>query len=273
MPYDIVVGRDESDKVKFGSEGLIYIGKGFVKMGQTTSMSNRILMDVARSHVVLVVGKRGSGKSYTLGVIAEEMANLPSEVAQNIAVLMFDTMGIFWTMSYKNEKEEELLKTWGIEGKALPVKVFVPYGQVKYYQDLGIPVSKSFAIKVSEMMADDWVTTFGLDMLNPVSILVQKIISKLHEELSEQREDFDIDTVIERIHQDSDTTSDIKSAAANLFEAARSWGLFSKKGEEGTAIKELVEGGKTSIIDLSVYSSIGTFNVRSLVIGLITKKL
>ena len=102
MPYDIIVGRDESDKVKFGSEGLIYIGKGYVKMGQTTSLSNRILMDVARSHVVLVVGKRGSGKSYTLGVIAEEMANLPPEVAQNIAVLMFDTMGIFWTMSYKN---------------------------------------------------------------------------------------------------------------------------------------------------------------------------
>lgn len=273
MPYDIIVGRDESDKVKFGSEGLIYIGKGYVKMGQTTSLSNRILLDVARSHVVLVVGKRGSGKSYTLGVVAEEMANLPPEVAQNIAVLMFDTMGIFWTMSYKNEKEEELLKTWGIEGKALPVRVFVPYGQVEYYRELGIPVTKSFAIKVSEMMADDWVTTFGLDMLNPVSILVQKIISKLHDELKEQREDFDIDTVIERIHQDSDTTSDIKSAAANLFEAAKSWGLFSKKGEEGTAVKELVEGGKTSIIDLSVYSSIGTFNVRALVIGLITKKL
>jgi len=273
MPYDIIVGRDEADKVKFGSEGLIYLGKGYVKMGQTTSLSNRILMDVARSHVVLVVGKRGSGKSYTLGVVAEEMANLPPEVAQNIAVLMFDTMGIFWTMAYKNEKEEELLKTWGIEGKALPVKVFVPYGQVQYYKDIGIPFSKSFAIKVSELTADDWVITFGLDMLNPVSILVQKIISKLREELKEQREDFDIDTVIERVHQDSETTSDIRSAAANLFEAAKSWGLFSKKDEGGTPVRELVEGGQTSIIDLSVYSSIGTFNVRSLVIGLITKKL
>jgi ABC-type dipeptide/oligopeptide/nickel transport system ATPase component len=37
-------------------------------------MSNNIFLDVARSHVILVAGKRGSGKSYTLGVITEEIA-------------------------------------------------------------------------------------------------------------------------------------------------------------------------------------------------------
>jgi len=273
MPYEIIIGRDEADKIRFGAEGLIYIGKGYVKMGQTTSLSNRILMDVARSHVVLIAGKRGSGKSYTLGVLAEEIAALPQETAQNIAVLIFDTMGIFWTMSYKNEKEEELLKTWQLESKALPVKIFVPFGYADAYKEMGIPVSKSFALKVSELSADDWIITFGLEMLNPVSILMQRIISQLREELEEQKEDFDIDTIIERIHQDHETTSDIKSAAINLLEAAKTWGLFSEKGKEGTTIRELIEGGKTSIIDLSVYSSIGTFNVRALVIGLITKKL
>ena len=40
----------------------VYLGKHFVKMGQITSLSNRIMMDVARSHVVLVAGKRGGGK-------------------------------------------------------------------------------------------------------------------------------------------------------------------------------------------------------------------
>ena len=59
MVYDIIIGRDESDKIKFGNEGLIYLGKGYVKMGTTSSLSNRIMMDVARSHVVLIAGKRG----------------------------------------------------------------------------------------------------------------------------------------------------------------------------------------------------------------------
>ena len=66
MPYDIITGRNSSDKKDFEDKGLAYIGKGFVKMGQYTSLSNKIFMDVIRSHVILVAGKRGSGKSYTL---------------------------------------------------------------------------------------------------------------------------------------------------------------------------------------------------------------
>ena len=58
MPYDIIIGRDASDKQKFGDRVLVFIGKGFVKMGQYTSLSNRILMDVVRSHVVLVARKK-----------------------------------------------------------------------------------------------------------------------------------------------------------------------------------------------------------------------
>ena len=106
MPYDIIVGRGESDKKRFGDKGLIKIGRSYVKMGQYTSLSNDIFMDVARSHVILIAGKRGSGKSYPLGSIAEEMSQLPIEARKNIAPLIFDTMGIFWTMKYKNEKEK-----------------------------------------------------------------------------------------------------------------------------------------------------------------------
>ena len=82
MAYDIIIGRDAVDKEKFGSRGLIYLGKGYVKMGNYTSLSNKIWMDIARSHVILIAGKRGSGKSYTIGAIAEELANLEDEVSK-----------------------------------------------------------------------------------------------------------------------------------------------------------------------------------------------
>ena len=39
MPFDVVIGRNESDKKDFGSRGLAYIGKSYVKMGQHTSLS------------------------------------------------------------------------------------------------------------------------------------------------------------------------------------------------------------------------------------------
>ena len=146
MAFDIVIGRDEADKVRFGADGLIYLGKLFVKMGQTSSLSNKILMDVARSHVVLVAGKRGSGKSYSLGVIAEELTLLPEEIRQNVAPLIFDTMGIFWTMNYPNEKELSLLQEWQLKPQRLPVRVFVPFGFIRKYEDFGIPFTKEFCV-------------------------------------------------------------------------------------------------------------------------------
>ena len=112
MPYDIIIGREKADKEDFGKRGLVSIGRGFVKMGQYNSLSNSIFMDVARSHVVLVAGKRGSGKSYTLGVLTEEISNLPKEISSNIASLIFDTMGIYWTMKFPNEKDKDLLTEW-----------------------------------------------------------------------------------------------------------------------------------------------------------------
>ena len=93
--YEIIVGRSEADKKELGLQGTIFLGKHYVRMGQHTSLSNKIYMDIAKTHVVLVAGKRGSGKSFSLGVIAEEMAHLPEEIKNKIAVLMIDTMGIF----------------------------------------------------------------------------------------------------------------------------------------------------------------------------------
>ncbi len=268
MPYDIIIGRDDTDKKRFGKKGLIFIGKGYVKMGQYTSLSNPIFMDVARSHVILVSGKRGSGKSYSLGTIAEELSCLEGEEAQNIASLIFDTMGIFWTMKFKNEKEKKLLSEWQLRPKNVPVVVFVPYGFYSEYEKRGLPVDKKFALKADELNAEDWVLTFNLNMIDPVAVLIERVITKLQE--SGQ---YDIEDIKKNIEEDNSSSNEIKNSALSLFEAVQSWKIFTKKQEEGTNINELIEAGKTSIIDLSCYSSVGAFNVRALVIGLITRKL
>jgi hypothetical protein len=268
MPYDIVLGRDESDKKTFGDKGLVYLGKGYVRMGQYTSLSNKIFMDVARSHVVLVAGKRGSGKSYTLGVIAEELSSLPSEVSQNIASLIFDTMGIYWTMKFENEKDRKLLQDWSLKAKNLPVKVFVPFGFYDLYLEKGIPIDEKFALDVKELAPEDWIITFGLDIINPISILIQRILSKLKE-----RGDFQIRDIISSIESDEKTGQEVKNAAVGLFEAAEEWGIFATEKETPTEVKDLVTAGITSVLDLSVYNSVGAFNIRALVISLVSRKI
>ena len=63
--YEIVVGRNEAERQRF--QGTILIGKHYVRMGETESLSNTVHLDVNHSHVVFICGKRGSGKSYTMG--------------------------------------------------------------------------------------------------------------------------------------------------------------------------------------------------------------
>lgn len=269
MSYDIIVGRGEADKKMLGNKGLVYIGKGYVKMGQYTSLSNKIYMDVAKSHVVLVAGKRGSGKSYTLGVIAEEISNLPKEVSQNIGTLIFDTMGIYWTMKFTNEKDRELLDQWGLKAKNLPIKVFVPFGHFDEYVEKGIPVDEKFALDATEMLPEDWILTFGLGMINPVSVLIQRSLNKLRKE----KDIYEIKDILQEMEKDAKTPFEIKSAAMGLFEAADTWGIFAKEGETPTLVEDMVTGGITTVMDLSVYNSVGAFNVRALVISLLSRKL
>lgn len=268
MPYDIILGRNESDKKAFGKRGLIYLGKSYVKMGQYTSLSNKIFMDVARSHVILVSGKRGSGKSYTLGVIAEELANLPEGINNNIAPIIFDTMGIYWTMKFKNEKDKVLLNEWGEQPKSLPIKVFVPFGHYDKYLEKGIPIDEKFALSISELTMEDWILTFKLDITHPIAILIERTITKL-----KKQGNYNITDIISSLEKDEKSDNQTKNAATGLFEAADTWGVFERENQEPTKIKDLINAGTTTVLDLSVYNSVGAFNVRALVISLVSRKI
>ncbi len=413
MPYDIIIGRDVSDKKKFGMQGLIYLGKGYVTMGNYTSLSNKIWLDVIKSHVILIAGKRGcldgetmiltdkgykrikdfnskenkvisfnkekkefelenaellnyliskenlleieledrrvlkltkehpllvtvgkemlsllwikaiklkegntlfsvskdlkdltpikiksikeisginevydlsvdknhsfiangiishnSGKSYSIGVMAEELSELPEEVRKNIAPLIFDTMGIFWTMKYKNEKEVDLLYSWNLKPKNLPIKVWVPYGYFEEYEKRGIEVDEKFSISAQELDIEDWLSIFNLKMIDSSAMLIQKIIS----ELIDSGKNFDLDDIIDKI-KSSKEHEDTKKQALALFEAAKTWKVFALKKQKPTKINDLIQAGITNILDISCYPSTSTFNVRALMISLISKKL
>ncbi len=63
MPVsEIIVGREPEDVEKYGTSGCAYIGKHIVGKGEDAHLTNRVLMDVVRPHVALILGKRGTGK-------------------------------------------------------------------------------------------------------------------------------------------------------------------------------------------------------------------
>jgi uncharacterized protein len=265
--YDIVIGRSEDDKAKYGLDGTILLGKHYVKMGRTTSLSNRILLDVIRSHVVFVCGKRGGGKSYTMGVIAEGISDLPPDIRNNVAVVMLDTMGVYWTMKYPNKRDQLLLEEWGLEPKPLDVVIFTPTGYFKEYREKGVPTDASFSIRPDELDGSDWCMTFGIGESDPVGVLIEKVIFSLREE----GESFDLDAIISEIAKQKGIPDEVKNGAINLFSNSKHWGLFDKKG---TSITDLIKPGQVTILDVSCYATIpGSWGIKSLVIGLIAQKL
>ena len=265
--YDIIVGRTEEDRKKFGNAGTILIGKQYVTMGQTTSLSNPVYLDVIRSHVVFIVGKRGSGKSYTMGVIAEGVSDLPEEIKQNISIIFLDTMGVYWTMKYPNKKEETLLKQWELKAKPLDIQIYTPTGFHKRYLKEGIPTDHPFAIKPAELDALDWIQTFDILPNDPMSVLLERVIHQLKETIHE----YTIEDIITAIRKDEKSEKHSRDAVENRFLNTKSWGIFDT---EGTALSELAAPGKVTVLDVSCYATQEDgWKIKNLVVGLISQKL
>lgn len=268
MIEKIVVGKDWKDLKKFGDRGTAFIGKHIVGKGEDSHLTNPILMDLTRPHIVLICGKRGTGKSYSAGIIAEEIYKLPDDIRRNLAVVLIDTMGIYWSMKLPNEKEIETLREWGIKPEAMNAKLFVPKGYIGEYKETGITVDYPFTISVSELTAEDWAVTFGFSMIDEHGIMLEKVMEDVTEKYGEK---FSLRDIINEIEKDTTSTKQVKDALANRFNAAETWGLFEK---EGTKIEEFLKPGVISILDVSHYMRVSeSWSIRSMVVGLISRKI
>ncbi len=262
--YEIIVGRSEAERQRLGLHGTVLLGKHYVRMGETESLSNEVYLDVNHSHVVFICGKRGSGKSYTLGSIAEGMANLPKELRSKLAIVILDTMGIFWTMKYPNKKDRQLLNEWGLTGAGLDITIFTPKGFYDSYVEKGIPTDRNFSLRARELTAADWCLAFDIKLSDPIGSLIERAIY----DLQQTEEEYGIDEIIKQL---GSVQSEHVLAAQNRFASAKTWGLFD---EAGTPLHELIRPGQVSVLDVSCYAGTGgSWGVRSLVIGLVAQKL
>ena len=267
MVENIIVGKDWKYLKKYGAKGTAYIGKHIVGKGEESHLTNPVLMDITRPHVVLVCGKRGTGKSYTAGVITEEISKLPPDLKNNICVLMIDTMGIYWSMKLPNERDTDIIKEWGIKSEGVKTKLFAPKGYFEEYKKVGISVDFPFTISVSELTAEDWAITFGFSMIDEYGILIEQVIDKL----KENYENYSIDDIIKAIEKDKMSEKRIKDALINRFLAAKGWGIFEKKG---TKTEDLLKPGAISILDVSHYMRVSeSWSIRTMLVGLLSRKI
>jgi hypothetical protein len=257
---DIVIGRDQEDLEKYGKKGCIFLGKHIVGKGYDYHLTNPIIMDVLRPHVILILGKRGVGKSYTAGVIAEEIMKLPEEVKENLAVLMIDTMGIFWSMKNPNDQDVLMLAKWELKPRGFPVRNIVPIGMTDFYDKAGLSYDGTFSIKPSDLSVGDWALTFEINLLEPLGILLERIIKKL------KGRDYSIRDIIDEIELDKKSDEKEKLALENRFLAAGGWDIFSN---QSTPIEEFLKPGAVVVLDVSLQE----WNIRNLMLGILLREI
>ncbi|MEA3558987.1 MAG: DUF835 domain-containing protein, partial [Candidatus Thermoplasmatota archaeon] len=279
----LVLGRSSSSHRKWSKKGLLEIGAvGEHQKNVKDLVGKKVFLDAAFPHIIFICGKRGSGKSYTLGIFAEEL--IRSSIG--VGVILVDPIGIFWSLKMENssKREVEALEDWNLSPTSFPeVKVLAPGME---NDDIPSNCDGHFSIGVAEMAPEDWCQLFGMDRFKTQGLLVGTAVDIVRRGYQAMVDDTEIDIpgkdryysigdIIQCMETSTLLTS--KTGGFNLqtrrsviarFQAASNWGLFSV---DGTPLKELTSSNRATVLDISD-PNIGDAK-RSLLTGIIARKI
>ncbi|MDG6224373.1 MAG: DUF835 domain-containing protein [Candidatus Thermoplasmatota archaeon] len=279
----VVLGRSESAHRRWRRKATLDIGKVGEHQDEGVDLfSRRVLIDAAFPHIIFICGKRGSGKSYTLGLFAEELARS----CIGVGVVLVDPIGIFWSLKKENENTREIkkLKEWGLSPHSFPeVRVLVP-GKP---ESLALGAADGpFTIGVGEMTAEDWCQIFDMDRFKTQGLLIGAAIDMVRSgykairdgrivSISGKADRYSLGDLVNCIRSSVTLTSkeggftpQTRRSLIARFNAAGSWGIFSI---DGTPLNDVTSPNRVTVVDISD-PNLGD-DKRSLITGVIARKI
>src|SRR5688572_4083072 len=152
--------------------------------------NREVWLDLDREHVIAIVGKRGSGKTHTLGVLVEGLSRAAEssrlstlDAAKEHAVVIFDTLNLFqWVdlplataKGNDAQRQRDLLKRWKLEPQIIEPTFWHPLGS-----EPATVTSNPFSINPADMDAQDWGRLLDVDILSePMGQLVSDICARV----------------------------------------------------------------------------------------------
>jgi hypothetical protein len=269
LSVGVVLGRSDSFHRKYRAGGLGMIG-GVAETSDdvlTSLMGMPVNLDLMSPHVMLVAGKRGSGKSYTLGIIAEELALAMERREIEVAAIMVDTVDVFRQMVDPNDDQIDLLKKWNYESRGFPVNVYIPR---RTYVGLPDEVKKKarlypLAIGPKELTVSDW--GYVLEKGGTLSTTMENLISETLDsvrkgyaldsgEYVSLKRDFSIKDMIHCIETSPSIeglfTPATRMALIQRLKRANRMGIFHPGG---TSAQDLAIAGQITVIDVAPLGS------------------
>lgn len=237
-------------------------------IGQEIESEDDVYIDASSARSILACGKRGTGKSYTLGNIVEEIHTETNDVVP----LIIDPMGIYWTMAEENDDQRDLLWDWGITEQGYPLNLLVPgdpekrYGEdiIREFQSRGIDLNP-LLLNPSDMTPDGWCDLFDLNINKPMGISLYRAIR----ELNENDSPFYLHDIINKVEMDGSSSDRTKEALLNRLEMARDWNIFTDEYQD---VWKTFDKNRVNVLDVSVLDP-GQYGLRNLVVDVLGKEL
>ncbi len=241
--------------------------KGYLTIGKDNKLGEMVRIDAQHSQRILVCGKTGTGKSYTLGVIIEELSQFSSDI-----VLVIDPQGTFWTMAEENTNQPEIDELWGFDrsAKGFPINLMVPGDPAERFGDQqivdefmkrGIEVN-GMRLNPSDLTPEMWCDLFDLDINELQGIMLFKAARNCGRRLGN---DFFIDDISAEVDRLSGLDQ-TKEAVQRKLDMAHDWQIFSD--HQYREIWEILRPDHVNIFDLSVIAQ-GRYGLRNLVIAVL----
>ncbi len=265
-----IFGREKKLIDDVGITGCGYLGKVVSYPGGEYEEVGSVYLDLTTPHCMLVIGKRGTGKSYTLGVLAESFARLEPEIKNNISVVMIDTMSVFHGLRTPNVNEYEVNRLKDFNQLSprdfeRDINTYMPQIAIDAYDKTERPLYDNvLQFPLKEVDSNSWLSLFGLKPTDPEGIDLMKTIRELRKKM----EFYDFQDIYEEI--DIQTDGKTKDSLVNFFKQMESLKIFTK---ESSSFEQITRGGKINILDMSYLGRVKGYDVRNLLVSLIGEKL
>jgi hypothetical protein len=169
----------------------ILIGKVAERATAGDHFDANVWLDVTFPHVVFVCGRRGSGKSYDLGVMAEGLAACGetnfSRTTGSYSTILFDLQSQFWTMGMKlnpdapaDKGQLDLVENWKLKGGTTEANLLLPAGSTPI-----TGTEQSFTVPPASMELADWLALIGADRFDAMGQLLRTCLGIVVQSISD----------------------------------------------------------------------------------------
>jgi len=257
----------------------VFLGKA----AEYQLMRKNAWLDCEGAHAIYVVGKRRSGKTYTLGVIAEGLASDTwlRQGERKQAILLIDSMNVFITMPHLVEQtygstslQAQELRRWAVPRETLNMVLFYPRGSLAPPEG----EAREISIRPSDLSAEDWARLFEVDTYSdPMGQLIAELYEKVTVEgysdgsgtAVQANSNHSIDDLLTCLDRCSDITRYDSRTIEGIRRRLRAVARLPVFSPTGIDVADLFGPGRVSVLLLRDIDQM----LRSLLVAIIVKKI